>query len=312
MLTRFDCPHCDKTLQASEDKAGVRFACPKCKQQVTVPPPIPSMKRGGAAVGQRAVPSGQKKFGTFAWVGIGGGGVLLAAVIGVLFWAFGRGSNPANQDKGKANDLAAAKAKSEEGPTAASSQKAPNLDGTPGSGRAEGPKSDPIRRNPIVLMKTSMGDIRLELFADKAPKTVANFLSYAEDGFYDGMILHRVVPNFTIQGGGFEPGLREKKPTRPPIPSESDNGLSNVFGSLAMARAGGADSATTQFFFNVNDNSRILDRGKAKDGVGYCVFGRVVSGLDVLDEIKVVQTGNRNGQSNVPIQDVRIVTIRRE
>jgi cyclophilin family peptidyl-prolyl cis-trans isomerase len=168
------------------------------------------------------------------------------------------------------------------------------------------------KANPVALLKTSMGDIRIELFADKAPKTVANFLAYAEDGFYDGTIFHRVVPNFTIQGGGYEPGLREKKPTRPPVPSESNNGLSNVAGTLAMARAGGADSATTQFFINVNDNSGILDRAKAKDGVGYCVFGRVVGGMDVLDRIKGVQAGSRNGQSNVPIQDVKILSIRRE
>lgn len=170
----------------------------------------------------------------------------------------------------------------------------------------------PKATKPVVLVKTSMGDIRLELYPDKAPKTVANFLAYVDEGFYDGTIFHRVVPNFTVQGGGFEPGLVEKKTPRPLVPSESDNGLSNTANTVAMARAGGADTATTQFFINPNDNSRFLDRANAKDKVGYCVFGRVVGGMDVVDKIKGVRTANRNGQSNVPVEDVKIMSVRRQ
>src|SRR5262249_32273032 len=147
--------------------------------------------------------------------------------------------------------------------------------------------------NPVVLIKTNMGDIKVELYEDKAPITVKNFLGYVDDKFYDNTIFHRVIgkPNaekdFMIQGGGFEKGMKEKN-TRDPIKNESSNGLSNVRGTLAMARTRVPDSATAQFYINVADNE-FLDKAKAGDGVGYCVFGKVIEGMDVVDKIKAVK-----------------------
>ena len=160
-----------------------------------------------------------------------------------------------------------------------------------------------------VLMETSMGAITIELDGDKAPITVQNFLAYVDDKHYDGTIFHRVIPNFMIQGGGMQPGLNEKK-TKPPIKNESANGLSNKRGTLAMARTSVADSATAQFFINVSDNA-FLDKSQSRDGVGYAVFGKVASGMDVVDKIKGVATGRRGGHDDVPVQDVLITSIRR-
>src|SRR5262249_49854819 len=143
----------------------------------------------------------------------------------------------------------------------------------------------------------------------KAPITVKNFLDYVDNKFYDGTIFHRVIPDFMIQGGGMEAGLKEKK-GKAPIKNESDNGLSNERGTLAMARTSVPDSATSQFFINVKDNN-FLDRAKARDGVGYAVFGKVIEGLDVVDKIKGVQTGNQGGHQNVPVQDVVIRSVRK-
>jgi peptidyl-prolyl cis-trans isomerase A (cyclophilin A) len=155
-----------------------------------------------------------------------------------------------------------------------------------------------------VKLATSKGDIVIELDAAKAPKTVANFLQYVKDGHYDGTIFHRVIDNFMIQGGGFNASMHEK-PTRPPIPLESANGLANVRGSVAMARTMVPDSATAQFFINVKDNA-FLDRANSRDGNGYAVFGKVVSGMDVVDKIKLVPTGNRGPHGNVPTDPVTI------
>jgi peptidyl-prolyl cis-trans isomerase A (cyclophilin A) len=163
--------------------------------------------------------------------------------------------------------------------------------------------------NPVVVLDTSMGAIKIELFEDKAPITVKNFLSYVDDKFYDGTIFHRVIPNFMIQGGGMEPGLKEKR-AKDPIKNESTNGLSNTRGTLAMARTSIPDSATAQFFINVNDNT-FLDRNQARDGVGYAVFGKVIEGMDVVDKIKAVPTGNRGPHQNVPTEDVTIKSARR-
>lgn len=161
-----------------------------------------------------------------------------------------------------------------------------------------------------VVVETSLGDIEIELYPDKAPKSVANFLSYVDDKYYDGLIVHRVIPEFMIQGGGFEPGMKEKK-GKDPIPCEADNGLSNTRGTVAMARTRVADSATSQFFINLADNSR-LDQAKSPDKVGYCVFGKVVSGMDVVDAIAKVKTGQNGGHSNVPVEDVVIKSVRRK
>lgn len=169
-------------------------------------------------------------------------------------------------------------------------------------------------KNPIVVVETSMGNIDIELFPDKAPKTVENFLKYVNKGFYKDTLFHRVIPNFMIQGGGFIKGM-VLKPTDDPIENESSNGLSNRRGTVAMARASGPKSATSQFFINVKDNDK-LDRDNAPDQFGYCVFGQVIAGMDVVDRIRNVRTAtmnmgeNRNYQ-DVPVQDVLIKSIRR-
>ena len=160
-----------------------------------------------------------------------------------------------------------------------------------------------------VVMETSLGPITIELADDQAPVTVANFLRYVDDHFYDGTVFHRVIPNFMIQGGGFEPGLKQKK-TKAPVKNESANGLSNARGTLAMARTSVPDSATAQFFINVKDNT-FLDRAQAADRVGYAVFGKVIDGMDVVDKIKDVETGHRGGHDDVPRQDVVIQSVRR-
>ncbi len=160
-----------------------------------------------------------------------------------------------------------------------------------------------------VLMTTSLGDVTLELDGDKAPVTVANFLQYVDDKHYDNTVFHRVIADFMIQGGGFEPGMRQKK-TRAPIKNESANGLSNKRGTIAMARTSVPDSASSQFFINVKDND-FLDKAKSHDGVGYAVFGKVVEGMDVVDKIRAVPTGNRGGHGDVPAEDVVITSVRR-
>jgi len=155
-----------------------------------------------------------------------------------------------------------------------------------------------------VKLATSMGDIVIQLDAEKAPKTVANFVQYVKDGHYDGLIFHRVMGGFMIQGGGYDADMKEK-PTRASIPLESRNGLSNQRGTVAMARTSVPDSASSQFFINVVDNPR-LDAANSPDGNGYAVFGKVVSGMDVVDKIREVPVGNKAGHQNVPQQPVVI------
>ena len=155
-----------------------------------------------------------------------------------------------------------------------------------------------------VKLSTSMGDIVLQLDAQKAPITVANFVQYVKAGQYNGTVFHRVIDGFMVQGGGMTPDLQEK-PVRAPIKLEAKNGLSNVRGSVAMARTGIPDSATAQFFINLDDNLR-LDAANAADGNGYAVFGQVIEGMDVVDKIKTVPVGNRAGHQNVPQQAVLI------
>jgi len=155
-----------------------------------------------------------------------------------------------------------------------------------------------------VALSTSMGDIVIELDAAKAPKTVENFGQYVNAGQYNGTMFHRVIENFMIQGGGFTPDMKEKA-TRAPIGLESKNGLSNVRGSVAMARTMDPNSATGQFFINVKDNS-FLNATNAPDGNGYAVFGKVVSGMDVVDKIRMVKTGNKGMFQDVPVEPVLI------
>ena len=156
-----------------------------------------------------------------------------------------------------------------------------------------------------VKLSTSQGDIVIQLDAAKAPKTVANFLAYVKAGHYSGTIFHRVIDGFMIQGGGMTPDMREK-PTNPPIPLESANGLSNVRGTIAMARTGVPDSATAQFFINVADNDFLNHKAPNPQGWGYCVFGKVTAGTEVVDKIKGVKTGSKGGHQDVPVEDVVI------
>jgi cyclophilin family peptidyl-prolyl cis-trans isomerase len=166
-------------------------------------------------------------------------------------------------------------------------------------------------KNPTVLMSTSAGDVRVELFSDKAPITVKNFLTYVEDKFYDGLIFHRVIAGFMIQGGGFDSNMQQKA-TRSPIKNEAANGLKNKIGTLSMARTNVVDSATAQFFINVKDNDFLDHRNTSPDGFGYAVFGQVVEGLDVVQKIEKVKTGNRALHQNVPVEPVVIHSVRVE
>jgi cyclophilin family peptidyl-prolyl cis-trans isomerase len=163
--------------------------------------------------------------------------------------------------------------------------------------------------NPTVVLHTSLGDIRLELFADKAPKSVENFLGYARSGYYNGTIFHRVISHFMIQGGGFTPDM-EKKPTGEPIVNEANNGLSNKRGTIAMARTNHPHSATAQFFINVQDNINLDHTGETDSrSWGYAVFGRVTDGMDVVDKIRFVQTGRVGPYGDVPVEPVIIESV---
>lgn len=160
---------------------------------------------------------------------------------------------------------------------------------------------------PQVKLETNYGDIIVELNAEKAPNTVANFLSYVNDGFYDGTIFHRVIKDFMIQGGGFTEEFVQKTP-KAAIKNEANNGLSNVRGSLAMARTGDPHSATAQFFINTVDNNFLDFRGESGAAWGYAVFGQVIEGMDVVDAIRAVSTGNKNGHGDVPDENVVIIS----
>ncbi len=157
----------------------------------------------------------------------------------------------------------------------------------------------------MIVLKTNFGEIQLELDHQKAPLTAANFEQYVKDGFYDGVIFHRVINGFMIQGGGFEPGMKQK-PTRTPIQNEANNGLKNLNGTIAMARTMDPHSATAQFFINVKDNDFLNHTAPTAQGWGYAVFGKVVGGMDVVDRIKAVRTGSKAGHQDVPVEDVVI------
>jgi cyclophilin family peptidyl-prolyl cis-trans isomerase len=164
--------------------------------------------------------------------------------------------------------------------------------------------------NPKVIMKTSMGDVTIELYTDKAPVTVNNFLSYVDEKFYDGTIFHRVMKGFMIQGGGLTPDLKSK-PVKPAIKNEATNKLENRRGTIAMARMPDIDSATCQFFINHVDNPGLDHRDNTPEGYGYAVFGKVIKGMDVVDAIANVKTMTRNGRANVPRETITIISIRR-
>ncbi|MDZ7750075.1 MAG: peptidylprolyl isomerase [Gammaproteobacteria bacterium] len=156
-----------------------------------------------------------------------------------------------------------------------------------------------------VRMQTNHGDIVLELNEEKAPETVANFMSYVRDGFFDNTLFHRVINGFMIQGGGFEPGMQQKA-TNAPIKNEADNGLANETGAISMARTQDPHSASSQFFINVNDNTFLNHQSPTPQGWGYCVFGKVVEGMDTVNKIKEVDTTTRAGHGDVPVEDVVI------
>lgn len=166
---------------------------------------------------------------------------------------------------------------------------------------ASPPSAEPVR----VLLSTSEGDIELALFPDRAPETVSNFVQYVEDGHYAGTVFHRVINGFMIQGGGFDEKLNQR-PTRAAIKNEAANGLKNKRGTIAMARTPMVDSATSQFFINVVDNAFLDYRAPTPQGFGYCVFGEVTKGMDVVDAIKAVPTGNKKGMGDVPNEDIVI------
>jgi len=166
--------------------------------------------------------------------------------------------------------------------------------------------AEPERTQTMILMKTSKGDITLELDAEAAPKTVANFLSYVEEGHFNGTIFHRVIDGFMIQGGGFDENMNQKPAPRT-VQNEAKNGLKNDIGTIAMARTPNPHSASAQFFINVNNNAFLNYPGQ--DGWGYCVFGKVTEGMDVVNEIKGVRTGNAGGHQNVPVEPVMITEV---
>ncbi len=159
--------------------------------------------------------------------------------------------------------------------------------------------------DPVVRMATSLGNIDIELDPASAPATVKNFMKYVEDGFYDGLIFHRVIPGFMVQGGGMEPGMRQRD-TRDPIENEADNGLKNDIGTIAMARTSDPHSASAQFFINVADNEFLNHTAKTPKGWGYAVFGRVVAGMDVVNAIAAVETGRVGPYADVPREDIVI------
>ena len=157
----------------------------------------------------------------------------------------------------------------------------------------------------MIRLNTSMGTIDIELDHEKAPKTAANFEQYVKDGFYNGTLFHRVINGFMIQGGGMEAGMNQKQ-TRSPIDNEADNGLKNEIGTVAMARTNDPHSATAQFFINVANNDFLNFSSPTPNGWGYCVFGKVVNGMDVIDKIKTQPTGNKMGHQDVPVEDITI------
>jgi len=179
--------------------------------------------------------------------------------------------------------------------------------GTAAPAAKEGTKMEK-GKNPIVVITTSMGTIEAELYADKAPESVKNFLAYAESGHYDNTVFHRVIKGFMIQGGGMTADMSQK-PTKAPIKNEADNGLKNENGTLAMARTSVVDSATSQFFINVKDNAFLDHKGKTPQGYGYAVFGKVISGMDVVQKIENVATTSKGMNQDVPSEPVLIKSV---
>jgi len=171
-------------------------------------------------------------------------------------------------------------------------------------------KPEPVKeKKTMILMKTTQGDIQFELDAEKAPNTVANFLKYVESGHYNGTVFHRVIKNFMIQGGGFTPDIVQKNAPHT-VDNEANNGLKNTRGSIAMARTSDPHSASAQFFINVVDNAFLDFKAPTQQGWGYCVFGQVVEGMDVVDAIREVATGRSGGHGDVPVEPIEITEVK--
>lgn len=166
--------------------------------------------------------------------------------------------------------------------------------------------NDETNNNPVVVLETTMGNITIELDAENAPNTTANFLAYVDDGYFVDTTFHRVIPNFMIQGGGITADMADKPSKRAPIQNEANNGLKNDRGTLAMARTSDPHSATSQFFINHKDNEFLNFKSESMQGWGYAVFGRVIDGMDVVDEIAAVRTGNKGGHQDVPLETITI------
>jgi len=236
---------------------------------------------------------------------------LCLALMAGLILSLGCGSSPEPESKVEeptAESAPPAEPEPEAAPVETAKLEAPKVEPpkpAPPKPKVPEPK---VKEKPVVVMETSKGTIKIQLEDERAPGTVANFLQYVDDKFYDGTIFHRVMPNFMIQGGGFGPDMNEK-PTRDTIQNEATNGLANLRGTIAMARRPDAHSATAQFFINHKTN-QALDN--STDSFGYCVFGKVIEGMDIVDVIAQVPTGNKGPHGNVPIVAVTIETVRRE
>ena len=178
--------------------------------------------------------------------------------------------------------------------------------------KGEKPMTEETTSNPQVVIKTSMGDITVELDAKNAPNSTENFLAYIDDGYFAGTTFHRVIPNFMIQGGGITADMQDKPSNRAPIQNEANNGLKNDRGTIAMARTNDPHSATSQFFINLKDNGFLNHSSETMQGWGYAVFGKVVDGMDTVDAIAAVSTGNKGGHQDVPLETIEILSVERK
>jgi peptidyl-prolyl cis-trans isomerase B (cyclophilin B) len=178
--------------------------------------------------------------------------------------------------------------------------------------QGETPMNDTTAGNPVVLLETTMGQIKIELDMQNAPNTSENFLAYVDDGYFVGTTFHRIIPNFMAQGGGITEDMADKPSKHAPIQNEANNGLKNDRGTLAMARTGDPHSATSQFFINLIDNAFLNFTAESMQGWGYAVFGKVVEGMDVVDAMAGVATGNKGGHQNVPLEPITITAVSRQ
>jgi cyclophilin family peptidyl-prolyl cis-trans isomerase len=230
--------------------------------------------------------------------------VLLSAILGWIPWSGGPPLAPDGPGDAPRSALEKTADVSVDGPSGQTRGTTP-VQAPP----LQAPAPEPAPGNAVAVISTALGDITIELFKDRAPVSVENFLQYANEGFYDGTIFHRVKPNFMIQGGGYTDTLTEK-PTRPPIQNEATNGLRNTRGTVAMARRASLRSATSQFYINVADNRTLDHTGYAPSEFGYAVFGRVLSGMDVADRIAAVPTATSGDMEDVPVAPVFIKSVR--